>query len=145
MATQLKVKKLHPKAVIPSYAKLGDAGLDLTVTSTNYDAQTRTYTVGYGIAVEIPEGHVGLLFPRSSIYKKHLTLSNCVGVIDSGYRGEIKSVFYTPQVMSGVSFYTEGERAAQLIVMPIPQMEIIEATDLSSSDRGTGGFGSSGN
>jgi len=145
MTTQLKIKKLHPKAVVPAYAKPGDAGLDLTATSSNYDANSRTYTVGYGIAVEIPEGHVGLLFPRSSIYKTRLSLSNCVGVIDSGYRGEVKSVFYVPQSTGGVSFYTEGERAAQLIVIPFPKMEIIETDELSDSTRGTGGFGSTGN
>lgn len=139
--TTLKVKKLTPEAVIPSYAKYGDAGLDLTATSAIYDEHTQKLTVGYGIAVEIPEGHVGLLFPRSSIHKTQMTLSNCVGVVDSGYRGEVRSVFYSPNPTLA---YRVGDRCAQLIVLPYPKLQIVETDNLSSTERGTGGFGSTG-
>ena len=81
---KIKIKKLHPSAIIPSYAKAGDAGLDLTITGIKDESFQVTY--GFGIALEIPEGYVGLVFPRSSIKKTELILSNSVGVIDSGYR-----------------------------------------------------------
>lgn len=140
-AIPLRVKKLVPAAVVPAYAKPGDAGLDLTATSAEFDSATRRLKVGYGLAMEIPEGHVGLIFPRSSVHKTGLVLSNCVGVVDSGYRGEVCSVFYVP---AGAKPYAVGERCAQLIVMPFPKMQIIEADELSATARGTGGFGSTG-
>lgn len=140
-AIPLRVKKLVPAAVVPAYAKPGDAGLDLTATSAEFDPATRRLKVGYGLAMEIPEGHVGLIFPRSSVHKTGLVLSNCVGVVDSGYRGEVCSVFYVP---AGAKPYAVGERCAQLIVMPFPKMRIIEADELSATARGTGGFGSTG-
>jgi len=137
----LRLKKLVPEAVIPAYAKPGDAGLDLTATSVNFDETTRKLSVGFGLAAEIPAGHVGLLFPRSSIHKTGMILSNCVGVIDSGYRGEIRSIFYVP---AGAKPYAVGDRCAQLIVMPYPQVQVIEADELSDTVRGAGGFGSTG-
>jgi dUTP pyrophosphatase len=90
---RVKFKKLDPKAAIPRYAKIGDAGLDLTATSKGYDEEKEKIVFGTGLAVEIPVGYVGLIFPRSSIVKSFLTLANSVGVIDSGYRGEIKLLF----------------------------------------------------
>src|SRR6056300_385461 len=84
---EVKIKKLHPDAVIPEYAKDGDAGMDLTAINVTADYGCLTYHTG--LAVEIPRWHVGLLFPRSSVYKGRQMLTNCVGVIDSGYRGEI--------------------------------------------------------
>lgn len=137
----LRFKKLVPEAVVPAYAKPGDAGLDLTATSVSFDETTRKLSVGFGLAAEIPAGHVGLLFPRSSVHKTGMILSNCVGVIDSGYRGEIRSIFYVP---AGAKPYVVGDRCAQLIVMPFPKVQIIEADELSDSERGTGGFGSTG-
>ena len=88
----IKVKKLHPNAVIPSYSKVGDAGMDLTITS---EIENTTFSVsyGFGIAMEIPKNYVGLVFPRSSVRNQELVLSNCVGVIDSGYRGELQATF----------------------------------------------------
>lgn len=140
-AIPLRIKKLVPEAVVPAYAKLGDAGLDLTAVSAEFDAETRRLKVGYGIAAEIPAGHVGLLFPRSSVHKTGLVLSNCVGVVDSGYRGEIRSVFYVP---AGAKPYAAGERCAQLIILPFPQVQVVESAELSDSARGAGGFGSTG-
>ena len=90
---KLKIKRLHRDAVIPSYAKPGDAGLDLVATTYSISEDGLYIEYGTGIAVEIPEGHVGLIFPRSSISKTSMILSNHVGVIDSGYRGEIRFRF----------------------------------------------------
>lgn len=135
------MKKLVPEAVVPVYAKPGDAGLDLTATSVEFDAVSRKLKVGYGLAVEIPFGYVGLLFPRSSVHKSGMILSNCVGVIDSGYRGEVCSVFYVPE---GAKPYVVGDRCAQLMIIPYPQIETVEADELSETARGTGGFGSTG-
>ena len=138
---KLRMKKLVPEAVVPAYAKPGDAGLDLTATSVKFDEATRKLKVGFGLAMEIPFGYVGLLFPRSSVHKTGLVMSNCVGVIDSGYRGEVCSVFYVPE---GAQPYAVGDRCAQLIVLPYPQIQTEEASELSETARGTGGFGSTG-
>jgi dUTP pyrophosphatase len=139
---QVRFKKLDPKAVIPSYAKPGDAGLDLVATSKEFDVEKEKLVFGTGLAIEIPEGHVGLLFPRSSIVKTLLTMANSVGVIDSGYRGEVKVVF-DPGSRPKKN-YEVGDRVAQLIIMPFPKVEPVEAVDLSDTDRGSGGFGSTG-
>jgi len=137
---KVNIKRLHSDAVIPRYAKPGDAGLDLTAVDVSND-QYGCLTYHTGLAVEIPEGHVGLLFPRSSIYKTGQMLTNCVGVIDAGYRGEIMMKF----TLSGNrSEYEIGDRIGQLIIMPFPSIDFIEVTDLSSTDRGSGGYGSTG-
>lgn len=138
---QVKVKKLHPEAIIPKYAKQGDAGLDLTAVSEEWNDNNSMVTYGTGLSIEIPEGYVGLLFPRSSVCKTSLNLSNSVGVIDSGYRGEIMLKYRYPE--EGL-VYDLGDRVGQLIIMPYPQIELIEAEELSSTERGEGGYGSSG-
>jgi len=137
---KVKIKKLHPDAVIPSYAKAGDAGMDLTAVSAVND-NGRHITYHTGLAVEIPKGYVGLLFPRSSVYKTDMALSNCVGVIDSGYRGELMMKF---AFNDNSKLYEVGERVGQLIIMPYPQVEFEEVQELSSTDRGEGGYGSTG-
>lgn len=147
----VKIKLLNERAVVPSYAHNTDAGLDLVATSRIYD-KDGNIAYGTGVAVEIPEGYVGLVFPRSSISKKDLALSNSVGVIDSGYRGEIfvkfkptltvlaDSVSLTP----APRHYEIGERVAQLIILPYPHIDFSVVDDLSSSERGAGGYGSTG-
>lgn len=143
---QLKIKKLSDKAVMPVRAHLTDAGFDLTATSitTNINECGQLMLVYHtDIAIEIPEGHVGLLFPRSSVYKKSLAQTNSVGVIDSGYRGEIMVIFKTTtDVIPAV--YKEGERFAQLVIVPIPTLDLVEVETLSEGDRDTDGFGSTG-
>lgn len=139
---ELKFKKLNEAAVLPFKAHKTDAGLDLTCTSVQYSENDKCWVYGSGLAVEIPDGHVGLLFPRSSVFKKGEVLSNCVGVIDSGYRGEIFAKFY--QVTDRRDCYNVGDRFCQLIVMPIPDVETTWADELSDSDRGEGGYGSTG-
>ena len=136
---KVNIKKLHPDAVIPKYAKRGDAGLDLTAVDVVADENTLTYKTG--LAVEIPSWHVGLLFPRSSVYKTGQTLTNCVGVIDSGYRGEIM-LKYT--LSPYAKEYDIGDRVGQLIIMPYPKIDFVEVDALIPSDRGEGGYGSTG-
>ena len=137
---KIKIKKLSENAVIPKYAKNGDAGMDLTVTDFEpLDGYNIKYK--FGIAIEIPLGYVGLVFPRSSIYKQGQILTNSVGVIDSGYRGEICAVMMGNN--SDLS-YKIGDRAAQIMIIPYPQIEFEESNDLSESERGSGGYGSTG-
>lgn len=138
MALNIKIKKVRQEAIIPTKAHATDAGYDLYASSCHYENGLVCY--GTGIAVEIPQGYVGLVFPRSSIANTHLALSNSVGVIDSGYRGEIKAKFRK----GGTRGYNVGDRIAQLIIMPYPEVVFEEAEELSESDRGTGGYGSSG-
>jgi dUTP pyrophosphatase len=139
---QVKIKKLHNNAVIPKYAKEGDAGLDLVATEIiNKDPFQITY--GTGLAMEIPTGFVGLVYPRSSIRKYDLSLTNCVGVIDSGYRGEIQATFRRHKGVASKD-YEVGDKIVQMIIVPYPYIQFIEVDELSETERGTGGFGSSG-
>lgn len=148
----LKIKKLHPDAVIPKHATSGSAGMDLTAISCAielvdgpgdfYDIGLTKFTYHTGLSFEIPKGYVGLIFPRSSIHKTSMSLSNCVGVIDSDYRGEVSFVFrkrdsYEPD-------YAVGDRVGQLVLMKLPEFEIEEVKELSETERGVGGFGSTG-
>lgn len=138
----VKVKKLDKTAVVPSYSKVGDAGMDLTITK---EIENTTFSVsyGFGIAMEIPKGYVGLIFPRSSVRNQDLILSNCVGVIDSGYRGELQATFKKTQGLDSIK-YKVGERGAQIIILPYPTIYMTEVPELSDTERGTGGFGSTG-
>ena len=149
---KVKIKKLNPLAQIPSYAKAGDAGMDVVATEILKDTPDQI-TYGMGIALEIPEGFVGLVFPRSSIRKTGLQLSNSVGVIDSGYRGEIQATFnkifgsegmYYEAKIPTTEFYKVGDRIAQIMIIPHPTIEFNEVDELSDSERGEGGFGSTG-
>ena len=141
-AVTVKIKKLSEDAVIPSYSKSGDAGMDLTVTR-EIENTSFSVTYGFGIALEIPRGYVGLVFPRSSIRNQELILSNSVGVIDSGYRGELQATFKKTNGLDSLK-YKVGERAAQIVIMPYPNIELIEFKDLGNTERGSGGFGSTG-
>ena len=138
---KVKIKKLDRSAVIPKYAKEGDAGLDLTATAYKVNEKGQ-YIYTSDLALEIPDGYVGLLFPRSSICKKDLEMTNSVGVIDSNYRGPIKSVFNP--TCEDPEVYKLGERFAQLIIIPYPKIEFEEVDELSETERGSGGYGSTG-
>lgn len=142
---EVKFKRLTPSAKTPLQATEGAAGLDLYATDCKIDIDggSIVYTYGTGIAVKIPEGHVGLLFPRSSCYATGLVMSNCVGVIDSDYRGEIKAKYYLHS-QSGDRAYEAGERIAQLVIVPIPFITLSEVDELTDTKRGTGGYGSTG-
>ena len=140
---KVRIKKLSENAVIPTYAKEGDAGMDLVATSIKFDGTQITY--GTGLAIEIPEGFVGLVFPRSSIRKTDLSLSNSVGVIDSGYRGEIQATFNQKSLSKdGQILYGVGDRIMQIMIIPHPPVQFIEVNELSDTLRGEGGFGSTG-
>ncbi len=170
---KLKIKRLSKEAVLPSYAHQGDAGLDLTATSRVFD-EFGNVSYGTGLAISVPEGHVGLLFPRSSNCKKDLLLSNAVGVLDSSYTGEVffkykpSAVFFdkteAPEGKLGsdtlsaetielpikenrmtTQIYEIGDRIGQLIIIPYPTMEIEEVEELPITERGTDGWGSTGN
>ena len=134
----LKFKKLNNKAVAPKFAKDGDAGMDLVATSLNQRADFLEY--GTDLAVQIEKGYAGLIFPRSSISKTGHRLLNSVGVIDSGYRGEIKvRMSWTTN-----NTYKAGDKIAQLVIVKLPWVDIFEVDELEESDRGEGGFGSTG-
>jgi len=141
---EIKFKKLDQRAVAPARAHTSDAGFDLVVTdiTTEINECGQLILVYHtGLAIEIPEGYFGLFVPRSSIYKKSLTLTNSPGIIDSGYRGEIMGKFRsTTDVVPAV--YKPGERFAQLLILPCPEVTFTEAFELSDSDRGEGGYGS---
>lgn len=141
MSLTVKVKKLHPNAVKPIYSKVGDAGLDLVAT-TVISTTPAQITYGTGLAFEIPQGYVGLVFPRSSIRNYTLSLSNSVGVIDSGYRGEVQVTFN--KINPYTKYFEIGDKVAQMVILPYPQIALVETDELSDSDRGTGGFGSTG-
>jgi dUTP pyrophosphatase len=137
---RIRVKKLHQDAVIPRYAHFGDAAVDLVAVKKWIDDADKV-CYGTGLAMEIPHHHVGLLFPRSSVSKTDLRLCNAVGVIDAGYRGEIMLKFDR----NGDKEYEIGDRVGQLMLVPIPSIQFVQVVNLPHSDRGIGGFGSTGN
>jgi dUTP pyrophosphatase len=142
---QVKIKKLNPSAVIPTYAKDGDAGMDVIATKV-INENLGSITYGTDIAMEIPKGFVGLIFPRSSIRKTNLQLSNSVGVVDSGYRGEIQATFNKIQGIDNIErdSYKVGDRICQIMIIPYPPIEFKEVDELTNTERGEGGFGSTG-
>jgi dUTP pyrophosphatase len=169
---KVRIKKLHKDAVIPTYAKKGDAGMDLTAVDYYYDLDGNVVYLT-GLAIEIPDGYVGLIFPRSSVCKHDINLTNAVGVIDSGYRGEITMKFkpslcfqpnentnyladdkfddcdgvfipFDKKIPIEPHIYNHGERIGQIIIMPYPQIEFEEVEELSNTERGLNGYGSSG-
>jgi dUTP pyrophosphatase len=157
----IKIKKLHKDSIIPSYSKEGDAGMDLTAISKTFDSDGNV-VYDTGLAFAIPEGYVGLLFPRSSNAKKDLVLTNSVGVLDSGFRGsvmfkykpidslahsedpdeEVEAVDVTEDFI--VKMYEVGDRVGQIIILPYPSIEFEQVDELTETNRGEGGFGSTG-
>lgn len=145
---EVKFKKLSDKATTPVYAYDGDAGLDLTAVSVNSEInECGQFVIVYhtGLALEIPKGYVGLIFPRSSIANKSLTLTNCVGVIDSNYRGEVLLKFKNTTGDSVPAVYPIGAKIAQIVIMSYPTINFVESDELSKTERGEGGYGSSDN
>lgn len=165
------IKRVNPDAPLPRYAHDGDAGMDLCSMEDVTLAPGETKVVGTGIAIAIPRGYVGLVFPRSGLGTKGLTLSNCVGVIDSGYRGEIRAplhnnhsshVWFDPDDTIGGNPYgmmypknrdnctddwmhvRKGERVCQIVFMAYGIVSLVEVDDLDATERGVGGFGSTG-
>ena len=161
----VNIKKLSEDAVVPQYAKPGDAGMDVIATSVEVTDKFIEY--GTGLAFEVPEGYVMLIFPRSSVSKYDLSLANAVGVLDSGYRGELKLRFKRNYIIKHFGdnktleksafehrisptemlicdkIYEIGDKVGQIMIIPYPQIEFNEVKELSETERGAGGFGSS--
>ena len=141
---KLSIARLNDDAVLPSRAHEGDAGLDLYACEAAHIGPGERWSVGTGIAVEIPEGHAGLVLPRSGLAKRHgIGLVNSPGLIDSGYRGEIRVLLLNTDPAE-VFRVAPGDRIAQLVIAPIALAEPVESEALADSARGDGGFGSSG-
>lgn len=151
---KVRIKLLYEDSLMPTKAHANDAGFDLYAHSHELD-DFGNIVYHTGIAIEIPKGHVGLLFPRSSNAKKDLLLSNSVGVVDSDYRGEVMFKFKGSVRVADINdeeadewypeLYGDGDRIGQMIIMPYPEIELEESDTLSQTERGTGGYGSSGN
>ena len=135
---KLKIKKINSEAKIPHYANPDDAGMDVYAISK--EVKERFIEYGTGLSFEVPEGHMMLVFPRGSLSNKDLILANHVGVLDSGYRGELKLRFRK----IGDDVYEIGDKIGQIIIVPFPKVEFEEVDELSETGRGSGGFGSTG-
>lgn len=141
---ELPVARVNEAAVLPTRAHEGDAGLDLYACEAAHLGPGERWSVGTGIAVEIPDGHAGLVLPRSGLAREHgISLVNSPGLIDSGYRGEVRVLLLNTDPAETFRI-APGERIAQLLIAPIELAEPVEATALADSARGAGGFGSSG-
>lgn len=145
MKVRIKIdKEKYPEAKLPFKAHKADAGFDLfSATEANYDIEHGFYFYDTGIHIEIPEGYVGLIYPRSSISKYQLRLCNSVAVIDSGFSGNIQLRF-DPEEFPVTKKYDKGDRIGQLVIMPYPEIEFEEVDELTETERGTGGLGSTG-
>lgn len=141
---ELRVRRLRPEARLPSRATAGDAGLDLYAAEAATLAPGERVSVGTGIAIEIPAGHGGLVLPRSGWAAKHgIALVNAPGLIDAGYRGEVRVLLLNTDREESFDVAV-GDRMAQLLVVPFAALEPVEAESLEDSERGEGGFGSTG-
>jgi dUTP pyrophosphatase len=141
---KLRVAKLEDGALLPTRAHEGDAGLDLYACEEAHIGPGERWSVGTGVAVGVPEGHAGLVLPRSGLAREHgIALVNAPGLIDSGYRGEVRVLLLNTDPAN--TFKVEpGDRIAQLVIAPVAIAEPVEVEALSASARGDGGFGSSG-
>jgi dUTP pyrophosphatase len=141
---KLRFSRLSDGATLPTRAHEGDAGLDLYASEPAHLGPGERWSVPTGVAVEIPEGHAGLVLPRSGLAREHgIALVNSPGLIDSGYRGELKVLLLNTDPAE-VFRVVPGDRIAQLVVVPVAAPEPVEAEELAESARGDGGFGSSG-
>jgi dUTP pyrophosphatase len=140
----LPVAKLKDNAVLPTRAHEGDAGLDLYAAEEAHIGPGERWGVGTGVAVEIPDGHAGLVLPRSGLAREHgISLVNAPGLIDSGYRGELR-VLLLNNDPADIFRVVPGDRIAQLVLVPVALAAPVETAALTASERGEGGFGSSG-
>ena len=142
--TELQCKKLDPRAVLPSRAHPGDAGLDLCCLDRVEIGPGERARVPTGIAIELPPGHAGLIVPRSGLAAKQgISIVNAPGLIDEGYRGELQVLLLNTDLALAVTLEA-GERIAQLVVLPVALLTPLEVESFSDSSRGEQGFGSSG-
>ena len=141
---ELKFRLLEPGAQLPTRANPGDAGLDLRAAEPATIGPAERAQIGTGVAVEIPAGHAGLVLPRSGLALKHgISMVNAPGLIDSGYRGELRVLLLNTDREHAFEV-GPGDRIAQLLVVPFAELAPLEVAELSDTERGTGGFGSSG-
>ena len=141
---ELPITRLRPEATLPERAYAGDAGLDLAACDRAVLAPGERATVGTGLAVAIPEGHAGFVQPRSGLAARHgITVVNAPGLIDAGYRGELRVVLLNTDTREGFTV-EPGMRIAQLVIVELPPVELVEVDELPPSERGEGGLGSSG-
>jgi len=138
---KLKIKKIHPDAKIPEFAHPGDAGMDLYVPERVTLAPGQRKSIGLGIAMEIPDGHVGLMWDKSGLSHKY-GVKSFGGVIDAGYRGEIHAGVMN--LSRETYIFEKGHKIIQILIQKIDQPKIVVVDELSDSVRGEGGFGSSG-
>lgn len=141
---KIKIKKCDENAVIPTHGKLGDAGYDLTAVSCTFDPEHNYYCYGTGLKMEIPEGYYGAIVPRSSIRKTEAIMQNTPGTIDSGYRGEVMVTFKNRDKDGNTAPFKVGDRIAQIIFKKYEEVEFIESDELSETERGKNGHGSTG-
>ena len=140
----VRIKRLDPSVELPSYAYLGDAGLDLRANEDVALAPFERKLIPTGLAIAIPEGYAGFVQPRSGMALKHgLTMANTPGLIDAHYRGELKVVAVNIDAAETIHI-ARGERIAQLVIQKVPCVQLVEVDELDDTDRGSGGFGSSG-
>jgi dUTP pyrophosphatase len=140
----LRISKLKEGSILPTRAHEGDAGLDLYAWEAAHLGPGERWSVGTGIAVEIPDGHAGLVLPRSGLAREHgISVVNSPGLIDSGYRGEVRVLLLNTDPAE-VFRVEPGDRIAQLLITPVALPAPVEAEALAESARGEGGFGSSG-
>ena len=140
---ELPVQLLNDEAVLPAQAYPGDAGLDLAACEEVTLAPGERAVVGTGLAVAVPEGHAGFVQPRSGLAARHgITIVNAPGLIDSGYRGEVRVVLINTDREQPFTV-ERGMRIAQLVIVPVPDVEVVEVADLPAAERGARGFGSS--
>lgn len=144
LMVRVKKHEKYPDAEMPIKAHPSDAGADLVCVDLEYDEELDVWTIHSGLCFEIPEGHVGLLFPRSSIFRTGMGMTNCVGVIDSHYRGEVTAKMRFVSTGRGIEPYGTGDKFAQMVIIPYPAVEYMEAEELTDTDRGEGGYGSTG-
>jgi dUTP pyrophosphatase len=143
VSAAVSIKRLHPDARIPSMAYAGDAGLDLSSVERLVLRPGRRSMVGTGLAVAIPAGHAGFVQPRSGLAAKHgIAVVNSPGLIDAGYRGELRVVLLNTDPERDFTIEV-GDRIAQLVILAVPQIELVEVDELPGSERAERGFGSS--
>lgn len=137
---EIKIKLLNPKAEIPQFKTDGAAGADVKAVSMNYNVEHGTFEYHLGFSMEIPKGYAALLLPRSSVCKTGGLLTNCCGLIDSDYRGELKAVFR--RIDNKSKLYEAGDYIGQLVIIQVPQISYKQVDELSKTVRGSGGYGS---
>ena len=142
--TKILIKRLDPTVPVPSYAKAGDAGADLSTRIDFTINPGERMLVPTGISIALPNGYVALVHPRSGLAIKHgISMVNTPGTVDAGYRGELQVILINHDLTEPVSF-KKGDRIAQLVIQKVERADFVEVSDLPGSDRAAGGFGSTG-